>query len=269
MTRFLSYIFQFFLLLQVIACTKNGTDPAPIPPPNGSLQLSYGDSIVYLKNQSTDQLITPKSLPAGTYIGFPDGLVIDPSSGVINVSKSDAGLKYKISYVANGSKDTLSTFLTISGINYLDGFYKLGTADSVIQAVYNADPKAAIPGLNNGTAFDLGSGCNSQGCNVNTINASINLAATVRNGIFGSTPSNNDRKEFELQYQINDKSGKTTNKLKVKLYYYETMNDVTPEAYDIINSRQGTIFLSGIPTPVASAAKVGKPRPPCIFIVGR
>lgn len=268
MSRFLTHIALILLFAQAISCAKNKNNPDPVPPASTD-KLTYGDSIVYLKNQSTDQVITPGSLPAGTYSGFPEGIVIDPVTGAINISQSDAGLKYKISYVGNGRTDTLSTFLTISGINYLDGFYKLGTADSVIQAVYNADPKASIPGLNNGTSFDLGSGCNSQGCNVNTVNASINLAATVRNGVFGSTPSNNDRKEFELQYQINDRSSKTANKLKVKLYYFETMNDVTPEAYDIINSRQGTIFLSGIPTPVSSAAKVGKPRPPCIFIVGR
>lgn len=268
MTRIFAHITFLLLMALAFSCSKVNNNPDPVPPTD-NYKLTYGDSIVYLKSLSSDQVITPDNLPAGTYSGFPDGLVIDPATGAINITQSDAGLKYKISYVGNGRTDTLTTFLTISGINYLDGFYKLGTADSVIQAIYNADPKASIPGLDNGTSFDLGSGCNSQGCNVNTINASINLAASVRNGIFGDTPANNDRKEFELQYQINDKSGKTTNKLKVKLYYYETMNDVTPEAYDIINSRQGTIFLSGIPTPVVSAAKVGKPRPPCIFIVGR
>ena len=51
-----------------------------------------------------------------------------------------------------------------------------------------------------------------------------------------ATPSNNDRHEFDLNYQINDKSNLAANKLKVKLYYFKTMSDVTQEAYDIITT---------------------------------
>ncbi|HEV7423871.1 MAG TPA: hypothetical protein VGO21_01650, partial [Candidatus Paceibacterota bacterium] len=74
------------------------------------------------------------------------------------------------------------------------------------------------------------------------------------------------------------------NTLKVKLYYFDSINDVTQEAYDIINSRLGAILgVDPKPTPfqrmtsVNSIAKqtvilgqqIPKPRPPCIFILGR
>ena len=130
-------------------------------------------------------------------------------------------------------------------------------------------PGIVIPGLNNGSAFDVGSNCNSQGCAVNINNGTINLAQTVRNGVFGATPTNNDRHEFEMTYQINDNSSGVANKLKVKLYYFNTMSDVTQEAYDIINSRTGSIIGASntVPTFAFSSSTV-KPRPPCIFIVG-
>jgi hypothetical protein len=115
---------------------------------------------------------------------------------------------------------------------------------------------------------------------VNVGDGQINLAQTVRNGVFGATPSNNDRHEFELDYRVNDKSGKALNTLRVKLYYFDQMSDVTQEVYDIIDSRQGTIldaspvFNSNFPIPVSRTAsnsvtqtqgKTAKPRPPAFY----
>lgn len=261
-----------------IACGKNndtgGTGPV-IPPPLGNFKIDYGDSILYLQNQSADVIVKPVQAAtlAGEYSGFPEGIEIDSKTGAINVSKSEMGLRYKISFVPTGSKDTVSTIVLLSGINYLDGFYKLTTADSILRPTYNGSFNSVIPGINNGSVFDEGSGCNSAGCNVNIASGSINLAQTVRNAVFGTTPANNDRHEFQLNYRINDKSGKTLNTLKVKLYYFKTMNDVTQEAYDIIASRQGTILRAAnfatASLRTLNANKAAKPRPPCIFIVAQ
>ena len=244
--------------------------------------LSYGDSILYQQNQAADYIVTPvKSTLTGVYTGFPEGIELDANTGAINVSKSEMGLRYRISFLPSGSKDTLSTIVLLSGINYYDGFYILNTADSILKPVYNASPSNAVPGVNNGSVFDEGAGCNSAGCNVNLAAGSINLAQTVRNGVFGATPTNNDRHEFLLNYRINDKSGKALNSLKVKLYFFKSMADVTQEAYDIIASRAGTVFRTAAETgsaaaifPVANgrtfnANKAAKPRPPCIFIIAQ
>ena len=274
------------LLIGAISCKKdnNSNTNPPVPPPSPNLSIGYGDSIFYLNPQATDYVISPVKVQSGQYIGFPDGIDIDTKTGEINVSKSETGLRYRITFIPDGTNDSISTEIVISGINYLDGFYKLTTADSVLKPLYNASFKNAIPGENNGTIFDDGAGCNSAGCNVNTVVGSINLAQTVRNGVFGATPTNNDRHEFVLNYRINDKSGKSLNTLKVKLYYFDSINDVTQEAYDIINSRIGAILgVEPKATPfqrmtsVNSIAKqtvvlgqqVPKPRPPCIFILGR
>lgn len=277
-------ILGIILLLAAVSCKKdnNSTTTPPVVPPGTS--ISYGDSVFYLNPQVTDYIISPVKVQSGQYSGFPEGINIDTKTGEINVSASETGLRYRITFIPDGTTDSVSTDIVISGINYLDGFYKLTTADSVLKPLYNASFSNSIPGVNNGTIFDDGSGCNSVGCNVNTVVGSINLAQTVRNGVFGATPSNNDRHEFELNYRINDKSSKSLNTLKVKLYYFDSINDVTQEAYDIINSRIGTILGVGPkPTPfqrmtsVNSVAKqtvllgqqTAKPRPPCIFILGR
>jgi hypothetical protein len=279
----MGYLRILLLILPVafFSCKKdNGGTPAP-PTASG---LSYGDSIFYIKNQATDYIVSPTQTREGTYSGFPEGVAIDEKSGAINVSKSETGLRYRISFVPAGSTDSIQTTIVISGINFLDGFYKLSTADSIIRPVYNADISGSIPGVNNGTAFDIGSGCNTAGCNVNIAAGSINLAQTVRNGVFGATPSNNDRHEFDLNYEINDNSGKAPNTIRIKLYYFNSIADVTQEAYDIINARQGAVFgiqpkeilFAGFTSTNSihgQTAVLGKakpqPRPPCIFILGR
>ena len=285
MKEFIKISVYFFILLTVITSCKKENNSSTSPPViTPGISITYGDSIFYLNPQAPDYVISPLQVRAGEYVGFPEGIDIDSKTGEINVSKSETGLRYRITFIPLGTTDSFSTELVISGINFLDGFYKLTTADSVLKPLYNARVNNQIPGVNDGTIFDDGAGCNTAGCNVNTTIGSINLAQTVRNGVFGAIPSNNDRHEFDLNYRINDKSSKTLNTLKVKLYYFDTINDVTQEAYDIINSRLGGILgaqtrptpfqkmtsVNGISeTTVILGKQIPKPRPPCIFILGR
>lgn len=281
---------RMLLALTILAasCKKHNDNPAPPPPPVPIQTLSYGDSVFFLNPLGIEVTAAPLSRRAGRYFGFPQGIDIDGNTGVVNVSKSETGLRYQVYFIPDGSHDTVSTMITISGINFLDGFYKLSSVDSVANPLYNGRSNQSIPGVNNGSIFDEGGNCNTQGCDVDVANGRINLAQTVRNGVFGATPSNNDRHEFRLDYRINDKSGKAINTLNVKLYYFDTMNDVTPEVYDIISSRQGTILSevllggsffgesSRITTTTTRHTTVtglnfsaAKPRPPCIFIIAR
>jgi hypothetical protein len=277
-------IFIFILITAVISCKKDNNSPSVPPILTPRLSISYGDSVFYLNPQNDDYIIRPVKVQSGEYIGFPEGIDIDSKTGEINVSKSETGLRYRITFIPAGTFDSIATNIIISGINFLDGFYKLTTADSLLKPIYNASVNNQVPGVNNGTIFDDGSSCNTAGCNVNTLLGSINLAQTVRNGVFGTTPANNDRHEFDLNYRINDKSGKTLNTLKVKLYYFDSINDVTQEVFDIIDSRQGAILgVNPKPTPfekmtsvnsvveqtVLLGKQIPKPRPPCIFILGR
>lgn len=274
-TRIKILFYLLILVAFVSSCQKNdGTGAGNIVPPD--FKLSYGDSIFFLHNQATDYIITPTQSVAGTYDGFPEGIEIDTKTGAINVSKCETGLRYRITFKPDGATDSFSTVILISGINFLDGFYKLTTADSILAPIYNAKNSNPIPGTNNGSVFDEGSNCNGAGCKVDVSNGTINLAETVRNGVFGTTPSNNDRHEFQMNYRINDKSDKALNTLKVKLYYFDSINDVTQEVYDIITSREGTVFRQTSSDNLTAANyrpfgtnKPSKPRPPCIFILAR
>ena len=254
-TRTIICLFGLFSIVFILSCNKNNE-------PSGPYNLNYGDSVIYLKVQSADYIVYPAEHRAGTYSGFPDGIEIDDITGAINVSKSETGLRYRITHTAPDGTET-KTVVVLSGITFTDKFYHLSQSDSIAFPVYNANPSNPLPLT--GSIFDEGNGANTGGCSVQTINGQINLAQSVRNGIFGSTPQNDVRKDFEIIYRLNDQSGKSINKLKVRLYYYHTMADVAPDLLETLQDRtdQG-VFLR-----TTGTARVAKPRPPCVIIVGQ
>ncbi|MFM9911395.1 MAG: hypothetical protein ACKVOW_18815 [Chitinophagaceae bacterium] len=271
-------IFSFSAAIFLISCSKNTNDPIN---PNTPYTLSYGDSIFYLRNQPGDYIIFPADFkPGGRYTGFPEGIEINEQTGAINISKSETGLRYKISYTdSTTGLITTTTTLLISGINYFDKIYNLSSGDTLAMPVYNATSSNAVPAH---SVFDEGKGCNGVGVAVDLDKAVINLAQTIRNGVFGTIPANDSKKEVELKYRVNDGSNKTLNALKVKLYYFKTANDITPDLIQLLKDREGTVFGSpsvlkpfdGQITSFGSQGPSGihavaKPRPPCIFIVGR
>lgn len=259
------------LLVFSVSCEKQGTEPKPYT-------LTYGDSILYVKNQATDYIVAPaETMPAGSFEGFPEGIEIDDVTGAINVSKSETGLRYRITFTEAATGKTTTTIVLISGINYFDKIYNLSSADTLALPVYNASVSRTVPTNSN---FDDDNSCNGVGVAVNKENAVINLAETIRNGVFGATPKNGEIKEVDLKYRVNDGSGKSLNVLKVKLYYYNTAADIDPAYLQLLKDREGTIFsandsfrwgqeiLSGA-AGTNGPGGVAKPRPPCIFIVGR
>jgi hypothetical protein len=246
------------------SCGRSSGTTDPVDPP--AYKLSYGDSILYLQPTAGDYIVNPTTTKPGTYTGFPDGIEIDGVTGAINVSKSETGLRYRITHTAPDGKKT-ETLVVLSGITFKDRFYHFSTGDTIALPVYNADAARILP--ISGSNFDEGNTANGGGCSVRTDNGKINLAESVRLGVFGNGgPRNDDQKEIEIKYRVNDGSSKSLNKLKVKLYWYNTMADVPQYLWDILNDRttQG-VFLKG--GAADRTGQLAKPRPPCIILVGQ
>jgi hypothetical protein len=138
-----------------------------------------------------------------------------------------------------------------------------------------------LPNAASGSVFDEGGGCNGNGCAVNVFDAKINLAQTVRNGTFGATPVNGSNKEFTFNFRVNDKSNKGGNKLKLKIFYFKKLSDITTQVWDLLNGRNGTVinsFNNSNNTPIqgntggniAVNSLTGKGRrPPCVVIISQ
>lgn len=252
------------LFIFLSACSKDGAN-------SSNQKLSYGDNVIHLKNQADDHIVYPDVDLGGTYEGFPDGIEVDEETGAINVSHSETGLRYRITHTApNG--DTTSVIVVLSGITFFDKFYHLSQNDSIAFPVYNADASLSLP--LSGSTFDEGNLANGGGCSVKTNNGQINLKETIRNGVFGGIPRNDERKEFEIRYRLNDESGKSLNRLKVLLYYYDTMADVPQDVWETLNERQdqGVFLQANHQTNTISfarSARDAKPRPPCVIIIGQ
>jgi hypothetical protein len=256
------------------ACNKNSASTG-----NGVVyKLSYNDSILYPLGETSElQVISPTIAKTGTYTSFPEGLDINSATGAIKVHESETGIKYRVYFTDGSIKD--SALITIGGINYLDGVYKISAADSIINPVYNAVIGNSLPTAGSGSVYDEGGSCNSNGCAVNINDAKINLAQTLRNGTFGAIPANGSNKEFTFNFRINDKSKKGGNKLKIKIFYFKTINDISPQVWDLLNGRNGTVinsFNNNNNTPlqgntagnivINSNSGKGK-RPPCVVII--
>lgn len=264
----------FILFAGLTACKKNkaGGDPPE------SYTFSYGDSVIYPNGGA--MRVLPVTPMAGNYEAFPEGIEIDDETGEIDVADSETGLRYRISFTPKNSTKTYTTVVLLAGINYLDAFYNLSKNDTVSRAIYNGDPAKAVPVSTGKTVFDIDLGCNKEGIAISTSNGAINLMQTIRNGFFGKHPDNESREEFKLKYKIDDKTKQATQELKIKLYYYNTMADVPDKYFELLKDREGTILrwngTSAAGDEIISGAagidgvqKAARPRPPCIFIIGR
>ena len=277
----MSYRYLFLVLLcttcMQLSCRKDKpSKPVVVPPVISPL---FTDSVLYI-DATNKNIVYPAKAAPGTYACFPDGLKIDDNTGAIDVNNSETGLKYRITFTPAGAGDTRIAYITISGINYKDGIYNLAAGDSIAAPIYNANKHAMIPQINNGSSFDENSGCKSAGIEVDPVDATINLAKSVRDQKIdtGST------QEVKLQYRINDQSNKALNGLDVKIYFYRTASEIPQYLIDILNERKTTILSAnsnGLSAPAAtpkafssfavaySAQKPTRPRPPCVIVVSR
>jgi hypothetical protein len=192
-------------------------------------ELDYGkpDSVVYLNEGS----IKPVTAPSGGYFtAEPQGLEIDPDTGVIDLTKSETGIRYCISYnFCDLSTKPVTTELTVSGVDCVDGIFSLSTTKK-LPLVYNADAGNRLPNAE----FDVcpdGTSANpatSEGLAIDLATGEIDLEKTIAKGALGngnpkdrSKPINGASKEFEICYRLNDPSNKQLNRINIRLHYYE------------------------------------------------
>jgi hypothetical protein len=185
-------------------------------------------------------------------------------------------LKYKVTFSPATGGAAITKTVIISGINYQDKIYNLAQGDSIAVPIYNADAKLSLPTGSNNT-FDQGGGCKKAGIDVNTANARINLASSVRlQGIdTGAT------QQVKLAYRLSDGSQSSLNGLEVKIYFYRTASEIPQYLTDLLATRKaqglsvtnqhvalnsGGISLASV---THASSKPVKARPPCIIVVSR
>jgi hypothetical protein len=277
-------------LFTYIACNKADNDTEPTETTDDVVPLtpnasqcpsapSYGDSIIYQQSDNGNYKVTPMNNTglSGTYLSWPAGLDLHPETGIINVSKSETGVRYYIGFVKTGAHDTCVSELILGGITYVDSIHVLSNNDTLAAPVFNANPNA-VPvcdgsndddypdGNSNGNQnchFDdevRGQRANDQKLRVRTISGIINLKRSVTEGLFGNNPKNGESKKININYRLNDASKMSKQKVTVEVMYYDKVSNI-PDAIikDISTKRKNTLSYTIIN---------GKPRPPLLIIAG-
>jgi hypothetical protein len=279
----LSKLFFIVLSFSLFSCVED--EQNVLGEPFDCELLAYPDTIFYI-NATQDVLVSPITNTIGSFSASPAGLAINPTTGRIDVNSSETGLKYKITFTPEGSTSSCETFVTIGGVNYLDGIYVLDQNQTLVSPVYNGVPGLPLPCADdddddddddNSCEFDadnpsgqlledLGFEISSKGV--------FDLQETVENGTFGSIPMNGEVLDVDLYYQLPDLSGLALNTIPLRFFYFETVADIPQtllddieEKNDLINELRAGNWVNF--RQLNETRPAGKPRPPFIVIVAR
>lgn len=289
-----STLLPFVLLLVFVACNKadhTDDDPATEDPDNVNTFLTsnsaqcpnapnYGDSIIYLQPKSSgDYTVQPVNNTGiqGTYLSYPEGLDINKTTGVIDVSNSETGVRYNIGFVKKNTTDTCVSQLILGGITYMDNIYVLSNNDTLAAPVFNTNPFAnpicdnsddsdypdSNATGNNQCSFDddvIGQKANDQKLRVRTKSGIINLKKSLADGLLGKNVKNGDSKKVKIAYSLNDGSKKAKQKLTVQVVYYDKVSNIPASLKNEVSRKRRNMFDYQIIN--------GKPRPPYLIIAG-
>lgn len=255
---------------------KNTVTTSSIQCPNAP---NYGDSIVYLLPTNGQHTVSPINNAGiqGTYLSWPEGLDINKNTGVINISKSETGVRYKIGFVKNNTTDTCISQLIVGGMTYKDHIYVLSNNDTLAYPIFNANPSTVSicdasddsdypdnnANGNNKCVFDddaPGSKANDQKLRVRTKSGIINLKKSLADGLFGPNLKNGDSKRIKIDYRLNDATNKAKQRITVQVVYYDKVSSIPPSLQQEVADKSANMDSYKV---VSS-----KPRPPLLIIVG-
>ena len=229
---------------------------------------NYGDSIVFPQpTKSSDYFIYPLNNQdvSGTYLSWPDGLVLDSKSGAINLTQSETGARYSVAFVKSGTTDTCISQLIVGGAAYMDSVYVLSESKKTAIPYFNANPNqpsVCEAGSGVDCKFDYNNFAHNQGIEIDEKTGFIDLQKTMEKSPFGLIPLNGTTVLTTIYYQLNDNSNKAAQKIQLKMIYYNHKSDIpsgllATVSENLFNTLNDLLLLS----------KTGKSRPPLIIIV--
>ena len=252
--------------------TSTSTDlskpPYPVTvPPECNYAPDYGDSIVFPQpTNSNDFYVYPVNNQGvqGTYLSWPGGLVLDPGTGSINLTKSQTGQRYAIGFVKSGTTDTCLASLIVGGAAYMDSVYVLSESDTTSKPYFNANPYG--PPVCEGTQgqgckFDYNNAAKNQGIEIDQNTGYIDLNKTMKKSPFGILPLNGTTVYTTINYQLNDNSNFASQSIQLQMVYYNHKSDIPASLLASVTNKLWNALSDLL------IGKKSSPRPPLIIIV--
>jgi hypothetical protein len=233
----------------------------------------YGDTIIYPQpTNGSDYFVNPVNNPGpGKYLSWPVGMVLNSTSGAIDVTASETGMKYIIGFVASGTTDTCRSYLTIGGAAYTDSVHVLSLGQTTAAPYFEANPTDLnLCQTSNACQFDVTGSAAKMKVIVNKSTGVIDLQKTlngtgllgVLGGAFGILPVNGQSITTDIYYKIgDDPSHSALQKISVQLVYYDKTSLINGGLLGNLITKLDNL-TSGNPISTTS-----NPRPPLVVIV--
>ena len=216
------------------------------------LRYSEDGNNVFFANEDKPQLIRPlgefenPDNFEGRFTVWPQGLDIDPVTGVIDVNVSEPGLTYQVTFTSEDGLTACTTQVTIGGLDYRDAILDFDGAidgdfieenpsirefiivDSIVDPVFNFQSDNldfGIVSADEELVFVEGRS-----------SASVDIKATLRNvegiesGFF---------QEFTFVYEYNPPFGeRTRSEAEIVIYYYRSAEEIPPSLLDLLGRKE-------------------------------
>lgn len=227
---------------------------------------SYGDSVIFLQPTSPgqDYVVQPVNNPGpGKYFSWPEGMVIDPNTGAINVSQSETGVRYNVGFVKEAGDTCLQT-LILGGAAYVDSVYVMADDQTKANPYYNANiflPPVCTGG--SGCQYDVTGEAARKRISIDRQTGIIDLKQTYNNGVFsllGLIPLDGTSVDATIYYRLNDRSNMALQKTTLTLMFYNRKRDIPPSLLGNIDGRKDNLLQSLLLT------LLGRPKPNLIII---
>ncbi|HXD79736.1 MAG TPA: hypothetical protein VN616_18095 [Puia sp.] len=231
----------------------------------------YGDSIIYPEpTNGSDYVLSPVNNPgAGTYLSWPVGMVMDSTTGAIDLTASETGMKYIIGFVKSGTSDTCLSALTVGGAAYADSIYVLSQGESKASPYFEGNPNLLnLCQSGNSCQFDVTGSAAKQHVVVNASNGQIDLEKTLNGtgllsgGAFGLLPVDGQTITTDIYYKINnDPSNNALQHISVQLVYYNSQQLINIGLLNTVITKLDNLTSGN------TISTTTNPRPPLIVIV--
>jgi hypothetical protein len=223
---------------------------------------NYGDSIIFPQptNPGQDFIISTVNNPGvGTYLSWPQGMVIDKNTGSINVSKSETGIRFTVGFIKSGSTDTCLQTIILAGSSYIDSIYVLNSNDTIAAPYFNANPYSPSSCQSgNGCSFDISGNASKKGIDINHSNGAIKVKDYKK--IFGYNPFNGEVIMVPIDYSINDNSNNAIQQISVAMVYFDKKSHIPSNVLEYVRLKRQHILQNVI---IDAASN---PRPPLIIV---
>ncbi|HVU58894.1 MAG TPA: hypothetical protein VHD83_27725 [Puia sp.] len=247
--------------------------PLPVSTPLGGCSVDpiYGDTIIFPQPTANgqDYIVYPVNSPGtGKYFAWPQGMVIDPNTGAINLTKSETGMLYAIGFVKDGTTDTCLQRLVVGGAAYMDSVYVLASGADAAAPYFEANPYLPSICQGNGCTFDVTGSAAQKKVIVDQTTGIIDLKKTLNGtgllgGAFGLLPISGSSVTADIYYKLNDPSNQALQHIAVQIEYYDSKALISGGLLGAILNKVNNLTSGNL------ISNYANPRPPLIIIVRR